>query len=68
MPEHVHLFVSEPKIALLGKAIEALKLSISVQSEERPFWLTRYYDFNIFSEANFIEKLRYIHRNPVTLD
>jgi hypothetical protein len=29
MPEHVHLLVSEPKKALLSKAIQALKLSVS---------------------------------------
>jgi hypothetical protein len=26
---------------------------------------TRYYDFNVWSERKFVEKLRYIHRNPV---
>ena len=26
----------------------------------------RYYDFNVWSEPKFVEKLRYIHRNPVT--
>ena len=30
-----------------------------------PFWLERYYDFNVYSEAKRIEKLRYMHRNPV---
>jgi putative transposase len=29
------------------------------------FWQRRYYDFNIWSEAKRIEKLRYMHRNPV---
>ena len=29
------------------------------------FWQARYYDFNVWSEAKFVEKLRYIHRNPV---
>jgi len=29
------------------------------------FWQARYYDFNVWSERKFIEKLRYIHRNPV---
>jgi hypothetical protein len=24
-----------------------------------------YYDFNVWSEKKFVEKLRYIHRNPV---
>ena len=65
MPEHVHLLVSEPKRVLLSKAIQALKLSVSVRSCERPFWQAHYYDFNISSHAKFVEKLRYIHRNPV---
>jgi putative transposase len=64
MPEHVHLLVSEAKKALLSKAIQALKLSVSVQSVERPFWQKRYYDFNVYTERKRVEKLRYKHRNP----
>jgi putative transposase len=30
-----------------------------------PFWQARYYDFNVWSQRKFVEKLRYIHRNPV---
>ena len=29
------------------------------------FWQARYYDFNVWGERKFVEKLRYIHRNPV---
>jgi putative transposase len=65
MPEHVHLLVNEPKKAILSKAIQALKLSVSVQSRERPFWQPRYYDFNVHNEEKRVKKLRYIHRNPV---
>ena len=65
MPEHVHLLVSEPKRAVLGKAIQALKLSVAVQSVQRPFWLARYYDFNVFSAGKRKEKVEYMHRNPV---
>jgi len=65
MPEHVHLLVSEPKKAILSKAIQALKLSVSVQNRERPFWQPRYYDFNVHNEEKRVEKLRYMHRNPV---
>ena len=65
MPEHVHLLVSEPKKAILSRAIQALKLSVSVQSKERPFWQPRYYDFNVHNDLKRIEKLRYMHRNPV---
>lgn len=66
MPEHVHLLISEPSPrALLSKAIQALKLSVSMRSQERPFWQAHYYDFNVESQEKFVEKLRYIHRNPV---
>ena len=30
------------------------------------FWQTRFYDFNVWTERKRLEKLRYIHRNPVT--
>jgi len=66
MPEHVHLLATEPKKALLSKAIQALKLSVAVQRRERPFWQARYDDFNVFTTRKHVEKLKYIHRNPVT--
>ncbi len=31
----------------------------------RAFWQIRYYDFNVFRQRKYVEKLRYIHRNPV---
>jgi putative transposase len=36
-----------------------------MQQKVRPFWLRRYHDFNVFSQDKHVEKLRYIHRNPV---
>jgi putative transposase len=36
-----------------------------LRSKERPFWQIRYYDFNVFTDKKRIEKLRYMHRNPV---
>ncbi len=65
MPEHVHLMISEPKRGMLDRAIQSLKTSVSKQSDQRPFWLPRYYDFNVHSEVKRVEKLRYMHRNPV---
>ena len=65
MPEHVHMLVSEPKVGKLDRAIQALKLSVSVRQQKRPFWQARYYDFNVYSSAKRTEKLRYIHRNLV---
>ena len=66
MPEHVHLLMNEPKAGTLAGAIQALKLSVSVREHPKPFWQSRYYDFNVFSTARKTEKLRYLHRNPVT--
>jgi putative transposase len=65
MPEHVHLLVGEPASGLLARALQALKLSVSKMSRQHPFWQSRYYDFNVFSGRKRIEKLRYMHRNPV---
>jgi putative transposase len=29
------------------------------------FWQARFYDFNVWTERKRVEKLRYVHRNPV---
>ncbi|MGA9423790.1 MAG: transposase, partial [Terracidiphilus sp.] len=65
MPEHVHLLVSEPLTGTLAGAVQALKLSVTRRRPERPFWQARYYDFNVHNDEKRIEKLRYMHRNPV---
>ena len=66
MPEHIHLLVNEPKRCPLSRAIQALKISVSRRRVEKPFWLARYYDFNVYTAEKTTEKLRYLHRNPVT--
>jgi putative transposase len=65
MPEHVHLLVSEPRKKLLAVALQALKISVVRRTTRRRFWQARYYDFNVHSEAKRIEKLNYMHWNPV---
>jgi putative transposase len=46
--------------------MQAFKQSVSRHlGSGDPFWQTRYYDFNVRTERKRIEKLRYIHRNPV---
>ena len=68
MPEHVHLLVSEPKNDTLAGAVKSLKQGVARTLALRapePFWMERYYDFNVWSESRFVQKLRYIHRNPV---
>jgi len=68
MPEHVHLLVSEPERGTLAQAIQSLKQGVARRLALRAadsFWLERYYDFNVWNHHKFVEKLRYIHRNPV---
>ena len=65
MPEHVHLLMTEPEVGTVAKVLLAVKLAVVHQRPERPFWLARYYDFAVWSEEKRVEKLRYIHRNPV---
>ncbi len=35
------------------------------QAGPRHFWQKRFYDFNVWSRRKEVEKLRYLHRNPV---
>jgi putative transposase len=68
MPEHVHLLVGEPQKATLAVALQVLKQQTSRKlkpPDEPQFWQRRYYDFNVHEEDKRIEKLRYMHRNPV---
>ena len=79
MPEHAHLLVTEPERGSLSLAMQMLKQNIARAMNAKnsrpvaknatrtghPFWKQRYYDFNVWSEPKKIEKLRYIHRNPV---
>jgi putative transposase len=51
----------------LACALKSLKQGVSRRliGDAEHFWQKRYYDFNIRDYAQFVEKLRYIHRNPV---
>jgi putative transposase len=81
MPEHFHLLITEPKRGTPPLVMQVLKQRVSRacrkkkreskqlgiwQEEEAPaFWQRRYYDFNVYSQRKHMEKLRYMHRNPV---
>jgi REP-associated tyrosine transposase len=82
MPEHFHMLVGEPKTKPLSVMMQVLKQRVSQKcrrrresrdqmrlwaTEQAPtFWQPRYYDFNVYSGKKKKEKLRYMHRNPVT--
>jgi len=39
--------------------------SLFEESQRRAFWQARFYDFNLWTTKKRVEKLRYMHRNPV---
>ncbi len=65
MPDHVHLLISEVENRTLASAIQFMRQSVARRVGKGPFWQQRYYDFNVFSHRKYVEKLRYMHRNPV---
>jgi putative transposase len=68
MPEHAHLVVGEPLKVPLGTALQVLKQRTSRKLKppgQTRFWQPRYFDFNVHNEQKRVEKLRYMHRNPV---
>jgi REP-associated tyrosine transposase len=80
MPEHIHLLTSEPEQGTPSTVMQVLKQRFArrvLQRKRRPtrqaelwpqephVWQHRFYDFNVWSERKRIEKLRYMHRNPV---
>ncbi len=61
------------KQAVARRVLGAMRRKNSRQGElfpqtpvPRSFWQARYYDFNVWTAKKLREKLRYIHRNPVT--
>jgi putative transposase len=79
MPEHFHLLMSEPEVGDPSVVLKVIKqrfarhlnLNLSPARTElrdvvpEPVWQKRFYDFNVWSERKRIEKLRYMHHNPV---
>lgn len=72
-PEHRNLSVAIKALkqgvsrrVLRDMRARAAQLGLFASSNPAPrFWQPRFYDFNVFSAKKRIEKLRYMHRNPV---
>jgi len=48
------------------KRADARQRSLFADATSRtPFWQARFYDFNVWTTHKRVEKLRYMHRNPV---
>jgi putative transposase len=60
-------WLSKTQQHTLADAVKSLKQGVSRRliGDAEHFWQKRYYDFNIRNYPQFVEKLRYIHRNPV---
>ena len=80
MPEHFHLLMSEPEKcdpSVVMKVLQqrfarwvrkkrcASQFDLWTQLNDEHVWQKRFYDFNVWREKKHVEKLRYIHRNPV---
>ena len=78
MPEHFHLLISESQETTPSIVMQVLKqrfahqvlAQLRKQRSASPraageIWQRRFYDFNVWTEHKRIEKLRYMHRNPV---
>ena len=49
----------------MGQPPDARQRELFGESLRRAFWQARFYDFNVWTEKKRVEKLRYMHRNPV---
>jgi putative transposase len=80
MPDHIHLLISEPERGTQSTVTQVLKqryarrvLAKKGKASQRTLWpdgplhvwQRRFYDFHVGSERKRVEKLRYMHRNPV---
>src|SRR6185312_8972379 len=47
------------------KRVDPRQQALFEETPRLPFWQARFYDFNVWTSKKRIEKLRYMHRNPV---
>ena len=71
MPEHFHLLITEPDVGDPSVVMKVIKERFTkllhhggIRTDAHPGG-ERFYDFNVRTSKKRIEKLRYIHRNPV---
>ena len=81
MPDHVHVIVRFSESNRISEFVKHWKRITSFQIRRfmleamptyneqiglnDPIWQPKYHDFNIYSDAKFLEKLEYMHLNPV---
>ncbi len=81
MPEHFHLLMTEPEVGNPSVVMKVIKERFTKMLHRQPshpasdkwgtriparrIWQKRFYDFNVSTPEKQVEKLRYMHRNPV---
>ena len=81
LPNHVHALVRFSEAGMLSIFMNQWKRRSSMEikklfqnnltkysnaiSLKDPIWQPKYYSFNVFSEDKIVEKLNYMHNNPV---
>ena len=81
MPNHVHAVLSVAPESTIASFLQAWKKTSSYRikrfysqeltkyhgfsPEDCPIWQAKFYDFNLESDKKFLEKLEYMHANPV---
>ena len=80
MPEHLHILIAPPDIGDPSTFMKAIKQrssrqfrarrkvkvrSLFADAQLKQFWQKRFHDFNVYSDHKRVQKIRYMHRNPV---
>lgn len=80
MPEHFHLWISEPQVGDPSLVMQVVKQRYAQRLLRRrksaiqpglfdgqpvQIWQARFYDFNVWTERKRVEKLNYMHGNPI---
>jgi putative transposase len=55
---------SPPRVPHFSRTLREVG-PLALDSNPNHIWTRRYYDFNVWSQRKEVEKLRYMHRNPV---
>ena len=64
--EHLLRPIAIRREQMLSPTRENVSLQYHIRSPKFRLWQPGFYDFNIFSDEKLLEKLNYIHNNPVS--
>ncbi len=70
MPDHLHLLIiprGDIKLPWIIREIKkgSARLINKAQDREGKLWMDQYYDYMVRDEKDLLEKMNYIHNNPV---